>query len=121
MTKENQFSYENIKAALEAEVISGDGHTIFKPEFYSKYFDVDHLAVDHASGVGKHTIFDSVTGEPMESLKGVYSLTFMYWVGEQLGLEYRHCHGRGSQARAIHEAVQHWVEGYEEVALDTVQ
>jgi hypothetical protein len=117
MTKENQFSYENIKAALEAEVISGDGHTIFKPEFYDKYFDVDHLVVDHASGVGKHTIFDSVTGEPMESLMGVYSLSFMYWVGEQLGLEFRECYGRGSQAQAIKVAVEQWVEGYEQAAL----
>ena len=122
MTRENQFSYQNVKAALEAGVISGDGHTIFAPEKYNKYFDVEHLVTDHASvGSGKHALFDLETGERMESCMGIYNLTFMYWIGEQLGLEYRTTSGRGFQAQAIHKAVQDWVEGHTVVELDVVQ
>jgi len=122
MTKENQFSYENVKAALEAGAISPDGHTIFAPEKYNEYFDVAHLEVDHASvGNGKHALFDQNTGERMESCLGIYNLSFMFWIGEQLGLEYPTMGGRGFQAQVIHKAVQEWVEGHTAVELDVVQ
>ena len=105
---------ERTKEALANGKIVGDGHTIFDPVFYAPYFSEDELRQaglieeyhsDYSSG--KSTIFDPDTGEAVESVKGVYNLTFLYWLASQNNVvDYRECFGRGSQARAIVEALK---------------
>lgn len=103
-----EITKEIIREGIENEVIIGDGHTIFGPEFY-KGFDVSHLVRNHASGdTPKSTIFDTQTGEPMKELMGVYNLQFLYWLASEAGVSYREAFGRGTQARNIVEALEDW-------------
>jgi hypothetical protein len=105
---------EKTRQALEDGKIIGDGHTIFTPAFYSPYFSeyelveaglMTTLNSDYSSG--KTTIFDPHTGDPVESVTGIYNLSFLYWLAGQLGVsDYRECFGRGSQARAIVDAIR---------------
>lgn len=111
------FCMTNIKTrtleALEAGKIVGDGHTIFTPDFYSPYFSeyelveaglMTTLKSDYSSA--KSTIFGD-DGVPLEELTGVYNLSFLEWLAEQVGAtDYPTYNGRGSQARAIVEAIK---------------
>ena len=109
-----------LKNSAEAmELIDGDGHTIYSPEFlikrgYSVEF-VRNITVRHESDYssGKSTIFGA-DGAPVDSLLGVAALTFHYAVAHELGLyegkDYESYNGRGFQARAIAEAVKKHVE-----------
>lgn len=104
---------ERTKDALADGKIIGDGHTIFSPEFYAPYFSEDELrkgdliqTLESDFSSGKSTIFDPNTGEPVESVEGVYNLSFLYWLANELGVSgYRECFGRGSQAQVIVQAI----------------
>ena len=103
-----RYTKAHIRKALEDEVIVGDGHTIFPPSEYEG-FDISDLITTHKSdGTPKGTIF-AYDGSIMEEVKGVYNLTFLYRLASDLGLEYRSCMGRGSQARAIVDSIKEWV------------
>lgn len=104
---------ERTKQALADNKIIGDGHTIFEPTFYAPHFSEDELrqagllttlTSDYSSP--KSTIFDK-NGTPLESLTGIYNLSFLEWLADQLGVtDYRICNGRGSQAQAIVQAIK---------------
>lgn len=102
---------ERTRNALADGIIIGDGHSIFTPNFYKPYFTDEELAgltTTYKSDLSSHksTIFDPNTGVPVESLTGIYNLTFLYWLAKQIGAtDYRDCFGRGSQAQAIVDAI----------------
>lgn len=100
---------QKTKAAFADGKIIGDGHTIFEPEFYAPHFTEADLKearliqtfkseyADH-----KSTIFDTKTGKPLNKLKGVYNLTFLYWLCGALGIDSNNSYnGRGSQAQEL--------------------
>lgn len=115
---------EAVKAALDDETIIGDGHSLMRPNYYKPHFDVVHLErtfeSDYSSG--KSTIFDSVTGQPVEEMKGIYNLDFLSWLCGKAGLTYKDYgsyNGRGSQARAMVSYIAKWArEDYVPVAED---
>lgn len=104
---------EKTRQALSDGKIVDDGHTIFRPDFYEPHFSLDELRqaglverYESDFSSGKTTIYDN-DGNPMDYVYGVYNLTFLYWLAKKLGVTgYRECFGRGSQARAIVEAIQ---------------
>jgi len=103
------YTKEHIKKALEDQVIFGDGHGIYSPDIYEG-FDVSSLIHTHKSdGTPKGTIFAD-DGSIMEESHGVYNLTFLNRLVNQLGLEYRSAFGRGTEARNMVEAIRKWVE-----------
>ena len=109
----NEITKEVVKAALEDDTIVGDGHSIYYESKYGPHFDVTDLVVEHKSDMTSHkgTIFDNTTGEPMESLKGVYNLTFLHWLCDEIGLtwrDYGSYGGRGFQAQAMVRTIEKW-------------
>jgi hypothetical protein len=46
----------------------------------------------------------------LESLEGVYNLSFLYWVARRAGVEWTTAFGRGTEARHIVSALREWVE-----------
>ena len=107
---------EMVRKGLENDALDGDGHTILDPKYYiERGFDpedIQKLEVTHQSGDGKYQIYsegDMFTGTPVVEMKGVYSLSFHRWVAYEVGIEYRECFGRGTQARIIRDALQEWV------------
>jgi hypothetical protein len=100
------YTKEEIKKAIDNEVIIGDGHSIYSPDFYVG-FDVGSIAYCHTSdGTGKGTIFTD--GEPVKELVGVYNLEFLYMIAGHCGVKYESKYGRGSQARAIVDSLKEW-------------
>lgn len=105
---------QRTKDALADGKVIGDGHTIYAPEFYAPHFTEDELrraqliqTLKSDFSSGKSTIFAPETGEPVESVDGIYNLSFLYWLAGQLGVTgYRECFGRGSQAQVIVEAIR---------------
>ena len=103
---------QRTKDALAGGKIIGDGHTIFSPEFYAPYFSEDELrkgdliqTLESDFSNPKSTIFDK-DGNPVEKMEGVYNLSFLYWLANELGVSgFRECFGRGSQAQVIVEAI----------------
>jgi hypothetical protein len=99
---------QRTKDAIADGKIIGDGHTIFNPSFYAPHFSEDELRKaklihTYKSDTTNHksTIFGK-DGKPMEKLKGVYNLTFLYWLCGQLGVDSNNdFNGRGSQADAL--------------------
>jgi hypothetical protein len=107
-------SKQTIIDALDANVIVGDGHTIFAPTFYEPYFSAETLEeagliTVHRSNMDspKGTIF--VNGEPVEELKGVYNLNFLEWIRQELDLSHAVSNGRGFRAQEIVRKIQEWV------------
>jgi hypothetical protein len=99
---------QRTKDAIADGKIIGDGHTIFNPSFYAPHFSEDELRKaklihTYKSDTTNHksTIFGK-DGKPMEKLKGVYNLTFLYWLCGQLGVDSNNdFNGRGSQADVL--------------------
>ena len=100
---------EQVRKAFDADVIRGDGHTIFAPSFYEDHFDVAHLEVEYESDYsnGKSTIYSN-DGVPMDKTTGVYNLRFLQWLAKELDVDYPSMSGRGSQASAIARAIASW-------------
>lgn len=105
---------QKTKNALADGKIIGDGHTIFKPDFYAPHFTEEELREEGLIQVlesdftnGKSTIYSSETGEPIPSLEGVYNLSFLYWIAMKNGVSgFQECFGRGSQAEVIVQAIR---------------
>jgi hypothetical protein len=95
---------QRTKDAIADGKIIGDGHTIFNPPHFSEdELRKAKLIHTYKSDKSDHksTIFDK-DGKPMEKLKGVYNLTFLYWLCGQLGVDSNNdFNGRGSQADAL--------------------
>jgi len=109
------YTKEHIKKAIDDGVIVGNGHAIIDPKHYAT-FDVSHLDGTHSSDfrAGKTTIYDD-DGIPLESVKGVNNLSFLYDLVDSLDLEYLTYFGRGTQARELVEVLTKWSNS-EEVA-----
>jgi len=104
---------ELVKQALEDETIFGDGHMILSPEAYHPHFDVSHIEETFKSDFSDHKSTLFVDGQPVEELKGVYNLTFLYWLANEIKVDHSggDYMGRGFQARAIVRAIWDWANG----------
>lgn len=100
-----------VKAAIAAEVIIPDGHTLFAPEFYEKFFPVREwnlVQVHESDGTGKGSIFDH-DGNVIQRLEAVYNLTFLRSLARRCGIEYSpYSMGRGSEAREWVTQLTNW-------------
>ena len=109
---------EKTKQALEANIIIGDGHTLFAPEFYAPYFTAEELGgliQSHKSDEGswKSTIYDD-NGKVIPELVAVYNLDFLYWLANNLGVtKYPTAIGRGSQAQQLVGYIKELIAGAE--------
>ena len=85
-----------------------DGHTILDPQAFSEVgvpeVIVKHLTQTHHSD-GTHKGSLSVEGKQVEQVEGVYGLRMLEFLASALNVEYGRCYGRGSQARAIQQAL----------------
>ena len=98
---------EKVREAIKANIIIGDGHTLFYPEYYAPHFTLSELTEaglveNHESdGSYKGTIF-AHDGSVVDELKAVYNLDFLYWVAIQIGADTNiQSMGRGSQAMEL--------------------
>ena len=106
---------DRVTKALEADVIVGDGHTLFAPEYYTGYFSLDeigHLITKHKSdGTGKGSIFGP-DGSVIDELEAIYNLSFLYWVARHMGITTRVWReGRGSQAQELVGYIREHLDG----------
>ncbi len=106
---------DRVRQALEADVIIGDGHTLFAPEYYTGYFTLDeigHLITKHKSdGTGKGSIF-APNGSVIDELEAIYNLDFLYWVARHMGITTRVWReGRGSQAQELVGYIREHLDG----------
>lgn len=103
---------QQIKKAIEDDVIFGDGHTIYKPSVYTDHFDLPNgLIQTFTSDTSSHksTIYAN-DGSIIPKLEGVYNLSFLEWLVRELGLTNRtqDFFGRGSQARDLVRVLTEW-------------
>lgn len=96
-----------VVAALKANFfLEGNGHSITKPDFYTKNgFPeefVNGVACDHKSdGSLRGTIFDD-NGNPIRKVRGVYNLDMLRRVAGLIGADqFPPMTGRGFQAQAL--------------------
>ena len=92
----------------EKELLDGDGHTLYSAKYYLDRGVPESLVVPfwnwNEAGEGKHSIF--VDGESVEGVYGINNLEWLYQMAFVLGATgYNTYHGRGTQARAIAEAI----------------
>tara|TARA_R100001082_G_scaffold104856_1_gene76526 strand:- start:170 stop:514 length:345 start_codon:yes stop_codon:yes gene_type:complete len=102
-----------VRDALEDEIIFNSGHDIMNDTFYDKFFDVSHLVTTFKSDFSDHKSTLFVNGEPVEELKGIYNLSFLYWLAGEIGLtsdDYGSYGGRGFQAQAIERSIRGWAK-----------
>ncbi len=92
--------------------IGDDGHTIWRPTV------LDGLPAEvgarfirryESDGTPKGNITCSKTGKPLPGLVGVYGLTVLRAVCDDLRLKYEPCNGRGFEARRATEAISAWL------------
>lgn len=93
--------------------IGNDGHTIWKssilksfPEGLQERFvkTVKSNKKDY-----KSTIFDS-NGKVLDECEGIYGLSLLGTICNDLGLEYEGKIGRGFQARCYTESIENWLK-----------
>lgn len=111
-----------VRDALEDEIIFNSGHDIMNDTFYDKFFDVSHLVTTFKSDFSDHKSTLFVNGEPVKELKGIYNLSFLYWLAGEIGLtsdDYGSYGGRGFQAQAIERSIRRWAK--EEVSAEDVE
>lgn len=101
------------------EYIDGDGHTLYKPDalvaagFPSSF--IKEYTFVHKSDYSnpKYVIFGN-DGNPVDEMSAVTALTLHYAVASSLdlaeGRDYESYGGRGSQARAIAEAIRETIK-----------
>lgn len=119
-----------IQAVIEAikadpEVVHGDGHTIYDPEFYTKRgipkAFVEVLAFNHKSHGDdpKHRLYQN--GREVASVWGVYNLDFLSRVADVVGADTRTANkklGRGFRAQALRDAIYEKLDLYEALMPD---
>ena len=107
-------SKEQVKKAIEDQIIDGDGHTIVSSKYYTDAgFDCKHLEEEYSSNypIHKDTIYKD--GKVLGTCKGIHTLTFLKWVAGKVGLtsdDFGDYYGRGTQARAISAALAKWAD-----------
>jgi hypothetical protein len=91
--------------------IGGDGHTIWKESVlkgFPKAIKDRFVYVIESDGSYKGSIWNN--GKMVEKLKGVYGLTLLGGICNDLGLDYDSKLGRGFQAQSYTESIRNWLE-----------
>lgn len=94
-------------AELRTWLRSGDGHTVYAPEYFTKMgFSttfIQRFNVEQGAGAtcGKDTIFDKRTGKPVV-ITAVYGLSVMRTIADAYDI-YSQKLGRGSEAQDLGE------------------
>ncbi len=93
--------------------IGYDGHTIWKASILNAFPKdvISRFVRTHKSNKKdyKSSIFDG-NGKLIESLEGIYGLSLLTAIAQDLGLEYEGKIGRGFQAQEITKAINNWLE-----------
>jgi hypothetical protein len=109
---------ETVRAALADETLWPDGHGIYPPEYYEPHFDVRAAGLVHtyhSDGTHKGSIYSNATGEVLESLEGVYNLSFLEWLAvTTLRLPYATASGRGFRAQQYVTMIKNWADAQTE-------
>ena len=95
------------------ETIGNDGHTIWKASVL-KEFSADlqsrFIKVQKSNKKDyKSTIFDH-NGNAIDECEGIYGLSLLGTICNDLGLDYDSKIGRGFQARCYTESIQNWLK-----------
>ena len=113
------------KPGEEGPAIDGNGHTIWKLSFFARkvphaWVDeiVDKLLTEHdIDQHGLSWVVCDLDGKRVQVVKGVYALSFHYWVVDKVVKVDPKFHsgaekyiGRGKQAQAIEKALIKWVK-----------
>jgi len=95
------------------ETIGNDGHTIWKPtvlKSFPRAIKERFIKVQKSNKKDyKSTIFDN-NGNVVEECEGIYGLSLLGTICNDLGLEYESKLGRGFQARCYTESIQNWLK-----------
>lgn len=103
---------EQIRAAIEEEVLFPDGHGIFSPSLYETHFPVREWGlvetIESDFTNPKYTIFDH-EGRPMDRVEGVWNLRLLDRVSRETGLNFSStAFGRGTAAYETFDAIKAW-------------
>jgi hypothetical protein len=94
------------------ETIGNDGHTIWKPSVlkeFSEELQSRFIKVQKSNKKDyKSTIFDN-NGNVVDECEGIYGLSLLGTICNDLGLEYDSKIGRGFQARCYTESIENWL------------
>jgi len=94
------------------ETIGNDGHTIWKSSVlkeFSQELQSRFIKVQKSNKKDyKSTIFDN-NGNVVDECEGIYGLSLLGTICNDLGLEYDSKIGRGFQARCYTESIQNWL------------
>jgi hypothetical protein len=94
------------------ETIGNDGHTVWKPSVLKGFSEdiqsrfIKKIKSDKRDY--KSTIFDN-KGQVVEEVEGIYGLSLLGTICNDLGLEYEGKIGRGFQARCCTESIEKWL------------
>lgn len=95
------------------ETIGNDGHTIWKPSVLKNFSeDIQNrfIKVQKSNKKDyKSTIFDN-NGRVIEECEGIYGLSLLGTICNDLGLDYESKIGRGFQARCYTESIENWLK-----------
>ena len=95
------------------ETIGNDGHTIWKPSVLKNFSeDIQNrfIKVQKSNKKDyKSTIFDN-NGKVMDECEGIYGLSLLGTICNDLGLDYESKIGRGFQARCYTESIESWLK-----------
>ena len=95
------------------ETIGNDGHTIWKASVlkeFSEDIQSRFIKVQKSNKKDyKSTIFDH-NGNAIDECEGIYGLSLLGTICNDLGLDYDSKIGRGFQARCYTESIQNWLK-----------
>ena len=95
------------------ETIGNDGHTIWKSSVLKNFSeDIQNrfIKVQKSNKKDyKSTIFDN-NGKVMDECEGIYGLSLLGTICNDLGLDYESKIGRGFQARCYTESIESWLK-----------
>ncbi len=104
-----------IRFLMGADVIGGDGHSIFSvDQMVKEHTELEPIGEyllqfvhEHKSrpSEGPKSVIFGTGGEVIKKLVGAYSLTIHSGIGNEIGAHWLPAHGRGSEARRIQEAI----------------
>ena len=106
---------QSMKPAIESliEQIGGDGHTIWKLSVlkgFSRGIQSRFITVQKSNKKDyKSTIFDN-NGNAIDECEGIYGLSLLGSICNDLNLEYEDKIGRGFQAQSYTESIQNWLK-----------
>ena len=105
---------ETMKPAIKELLgtIGNDGHTIWKASVlknFSEGIQSRFITMIKSNKKDyKSTIFDN-NGNAMDECEGIYGLSLLGTICNDLGLEYDSKIGRGFQARCYTESIENWL------------